>query len=107
MSDASDAVLEKKMEELNLKFQNILGGILETHDASTIMQSILVMMGVLIQTIMLINFKKGGYLTNVEQEEIVNSIVHTLVKKTYSQCIDQTNELHPEWFEKKPPITRH
>ena len=107
MNDASDAVLEKKMEELNLEFQGMLGKILETHDVVMIMQSILVLMGVLIQTIMLINFKKGGYLTNVEQEEIVNSIVHTLVKKTYSQCVDQTNELHAEWFEKRPPITRH
>ena len=99
MSEVNDA-LEKKMEELNLEFQDMIGKILETHDVSTIMQSILVMMGILIQTIMLINFKKGGYLTILKQEEIVNSIVHTLVKKTYSQCIDQTNELHPEWFKR-------
>ena len=98
MSEVNVA-LEKRMEKLNLEFQDMIGKILETHDVSTIMQSILVMMGILIQTIMLINFKKGGYLTILKQEEIVNSIVHTLVKKTYSQCVDQTHELYPAWFE--------
>ena len=40
-----ETALEKKMEELNLEFQGMLGKILETHDAQIIMQSILVLMG--------------------------------------------------------------
>ena len=95
---------EKKVEEFNEEFQNLLGKILETHDTSILMQSVMVMMGQLIQTIMLINFKCGGYLTSVEQGEILDTMVHMLLKKTYSTVVEQVNETHAEWFDKK---TKH
>ena len=97
--------IENKIEELNLEFQSYMGRVLETTDVEVITQSILVMMGQLIQTIMLINFRKDGYLTDVEQGEVVNMIVHYLLKKTYSMTVEQVNETHPEWFEKKK--TKH
>lgn len=91
----------KKIQELNLEFQTIMEKILATGNASIIMKSVLLMMGQLIQTIMLINFKTSGYMTNVEQGEVIDNIVHTILKKVYSISVQQVSELHGEWFDKK------
>ena len=99
-----DLKTKDKVEELNLEFQNFLGKVLETQDADILGQSVLLMMGQLIQTIMLINFRKGGYLTRVEQGEIVDSIVQMLLKQTYSTVVEQVSQTHGEWFDKK---TKH
>lgn len=103
MSDAKNKIVD----ELNSEFQTVLEKALETHDVEIIGRFVMLMMGHVLQTIMLINFRKAGYLTNVEQGEIVDDIVHKMLRATYPKCVDQVNELHAEWFEKKPPITRH
>jgi len=91
---------DKAAEEFSKDFENLLDRVLDA-DSEVIMKSLLMITSQILQTIMLINFRAHGYLTNVEQREILDSIIHNLLKKTYYMSLGQVNEVHPEWFEKK------
>ena len=104
MSDATETD-EKVISEFNDKWQELLGTLLETHSADIISKGVLVVLGQLLQTIMLINFKKEGYMTNVEQYEIVDMIVHHMRREVYPMVVEEVSRTHPEWFEKNK--TKH
>jgi len=92
---------EAKVTELENKAEVLLSEIMTTNDADIIMPSLLLIMGALLQVIMLINFKQGGYLTNVEQGEIIDDIIKRVSRKVYPMAVEGVQEFHQEWFEKK------
>jgi hypothetical protein len=90
----------KKTEEFNAKYQVLMEELLKTQNTDVIGASIVVGMRHLIQCMMLINFKKGGYLTLEEQQEVIDVVVKHVENQSYPVCLQQVEAAVPGWLDK-------